>query len=85
MLSRGGFVERVSELFDSVLDSHLKIKRAQLSQNSWFSSGLFRLFKLPQCLPYTPVYIAMFVSCTSDAYLGHILRYSTLIGICSHL
>lgn len=48
----------------------LNIKGAQLLQNSWFSSGVYRLFKLSQRLPYTPIYIAMFVLYyTSDTFL----------------
>lgn len=47
----------------------LKIKGAQLLQNSWLSSGVYRLFKLSQRLPYTPIYIAMFVSVL---YIGHL-------------
>jgi len=57
----------------------LKIKGAQLSQNSWFSSGLSKL--LLQRLPYTPIYIAMF---TSDAFLAYILQFVTY-RICSLL
>jgi hypothetical protein len=63
----------------------LNIKGAQLLQNSWFSSGVYRLLKLSQRLPYTPIYIAMFVSVLYIGHLPGIFCNLSLIGTCSLL